>query len=330
MYNSALEPTRPFPQHKSQLKLAGILAPILLASFMLTPYMVVKGATFFLGVGFFGDPIFIRAYHWLNANIPNWMEYLDIRNNILRGVPTNAQLTITLLRIGEARRAPIPPPPGANDSAHIEEGVKGIDPEHADAIGASDSEIADAMHPDQTQIASSSEDEGGKKKHKTGHKLLNFFKGTTKTTVNTALSTDPIKAQMGSKKAQNRLGAVPPAKRPLPESGPIQFPARFRGKRGVLRLIEENGGMIEYERKGNVEFTIPVPQVREVKKIGGLGWKSKLVVGWSMDRDVLDGLEFVVRWDNGQEESWTLTAVGRRDELFNRVVAMSSNMWESW
>ncbi|TGZ81705.1 hypothetical protein EX30DRAFT_395486 [Ascodesmis nigricans] len=329
--SNALSPTRPFPQHRSRLKLAGVLTPVLLISLFLSPYMVIKGTTFILGVAFFGDPLFIRGYHWLNANIPNWMDYLDIRNNILRGVPTNAQLTITLLRIGEARRAPIPPPPGAKESEHIKgDNVKGFDPEHAESIGASDHEISDAMHPDEDQPTATSEGDGPKKKHKPGAKILGFFKGTTKTTMNTALSTDPMKAKMGSKKAQNRLGAVPSAKAEPPTSGPIEFPARFKGKRGVLKLVEDNGGVLVYERKGNMEFDIPVPKIREVKKIGGLGWKSKLAVGWSMQRDVLDGLEFVVRWDNGLEETWMLTAVGRRDELFNRVVALSSNMWESW
>jgi hypothetical protein len=32
---------------------------------------------------------------------------------LLKGVPTNAQLTVTLLRIGEANKAPLPPPPYA-------------------------------------------------------------------------------------------------------------------------------------------------------------------------------------------------------------------------
>lgn len=331
---NALEPTRPFPQHKPQLKLAGVLTPIFLISLLLTPYMVVKGATFFVGVGFFGDPIFIRSLHWLNANYPNWPVYLDIRNNILRGVPTNAQLTITLLRLGEARKAPVPPPPSSKDASNPDT-VKPVDPDHLEALSADEHEVAAATHPDPstattTSSASTSDSESKKKKHSPGKKLLNFFKGTTKAGAHTALSTDPLKASLGNKKAQNRLGVVPPAKKPLPASGPVEFPVRYRGKRGTIRVYEQDGGRIEYERKGEVEFVVPVPNVREVKKIGGLGWKSKLVVGWSMERDVMDGLEIGVRWENGVEERWLLTAVGRRDELFNRVIALSGNMWESW
>lgn len=47
----------------------------------------------------------------LNEKFPNWQKLLEIRNTVLKGVPTNAQLTITLLRVGEANKAPLPPPP---------------------------------------------------------------------------------------------------------------------------------------------------------------------------------------------------------------------------
>ncbi len=35
----------------------------------------------------------------------------SVNRTILRGVPTNAQLTLTLLRIAEQAHAPLPPPP---------------------------------------------------------------------------------------------------------------------------------------------------------------------------------------------------------------------------
>lgn len=57
-----------------------------------------------------------------------------------------------------------------------------------------------------------------------------------------------------------------------------------------------------------------------LKKIGGLGWKSKLVVGWALDREVADGLEIVDKKDN----HYIVTAMVLRDELFNRLIAMVS------
>ena len=65
----------------------------------------------FVGFGFFADPLIWRGLSYLNREFPNWQKLLEIRNTLLKGVPTNAQLTITLLRIGEANKAPLPPPP---------------------------------------------------------------------------------------------------------------------------------------------------------------------------------------------------------------------------
>jgi Protein of unknown function (DUF3292) len=56
----------------------------------------------------------------LNREFPNWQKLLEIRNTLLKGVPTNAQLTITLLRIGEANKAPLPPPPTSGIPPPIE------------------------------------------------------------------------------------------------------------------------------------------------------------------------------------------------------------------
>jgi len=73
-------------------------------------------------------------------------------------------------------------------------------------------------------------------------------------------------------------------------------------------------------------FSVAIGDIKEIKKIGGLGWKAKLVVGWAMDREIADGIEIVDR-EGGK---WTLTAIYLRDELFNRLVAMGGQKWESW
>ena len=50
------------------------------------------------------------------------------------------------------------------------------------------------------------------------------------------------------------------------------------------------------------------------------------MVGWATDRNVADGLEIIDK--NGT--SWKLTAIGLREELFNRLIAMGGQKWESW
>ena len=68
-----------------------------------------------------------------------------------------------------------------------------------------------------------------------------------------------------------------------------------------------------------------IPSFR-LKKIGGLGWKAKLLVGWALDREIADGLEIVDKLGN----SYVVTAMVLRDELFNRLVAMGGQKWEAW
>ena len=189
--------------------------------------------------------------------------------------------------------------------------------------------MASAIQPDTPpHTGGESEDTKYAAKSK-ANKIISFFKGTTKTGVNTALSTDPIRASIGSKTAQNRLGVVP-SKDVSPDSGPIEFPCRFHGKKGLLRIIISAASpcisFANEKTPDKSEFVVPIPEIRELKKVGGLGWKSKLVVGWSTDRNVVDGLSIVTN----KGEEWHVTAVQLRDELFNRLVAMGGQKWESW
>ena len=85
-----------------------------------------KANGFLVGAGFFGDPIIWRGLAYLNREFPHWQKLLEIRNTLLKGVPTNAQLTLTLLRVGEANKAPLPPPPASGppppNAAHANAG----------------------------------------------------------------------------------------------------------------------------------------------------------------------------------------------------------------
>lgn len=78
-FDSALSPTPPFPKEAPRLKLGGILVPILAVSILTNSEMVVKSTTFFIGVGFFGDPLIWRALDLLNSRYPNWQKYLELR-----------------------------------------------------------------------------------------------------------------------------------------------------------------------------------------------------------------------------------------------------------
>ena len=76
---SALSPTPPYPQNRYRFRLAAVLAPVIVISQFVTPYMLAKGATFGMGFAFFGDPLITRGITLLNQKFPNWMALLDLR-----------------------------------------------------------------------------------------------------------------------------------------------------------------------------------------------------------------------------------------------------------
>ncbi|CAG9936788.1 unnamed protein product [Clonostachys rosea f. rosea IK726] len=327
-FGNALNPTVPFPKNRTRLRLAACLVPLLLGSFLTTSYMLVKGIGFAVGFGFFGSPITEPTLAYLNTNYPRWQEHLQLRHSILRGVPTNAQLTITLLRVGEKNHAPIPPPPRSDIPPPVKpHETAGENLDHLVSEGATDEEIQEAIHPDEEVLQE--KHEPGVSKPKTARRILNLIKGTAKGGVETALAADKAKATAGARQARNRLGVVRKSKE-IPARGPVSFPARFKGKKGhvyvttkattpAVSWTSDLGDM-------NPAWTVAIGDVLELRKVGGLGWKSKLIVGWALGSEVVDGI--IVKTRGGDELH--LTAISTRDDLFNRLISMGGQMWEVW
>lgn len=153
------------------------------------------------------------------------------------------------------------------------------------------------------------------------------------------MGADRLKAKAGSHHAKNRVGVLSkPDVSSL--SGPVDFKARYNGKKGYVYISSKATiPCVSFTTDHSVEtigsaerddlhpvWSIAVADIRELKKVGGFGWKAKLVVGWALDREVADGLEIV---DRGGSR-WRLTAMPLRDELFNRLVAMGGQKWEAW
>jgi len=277
----------------------------------------------FIGFGFFGDPLIWRAASYLNRRFPNWQKLLEIRNTLLKGVPTNAQLTITLLRIGEANKAPLPPPPRSDvpppDIAHAKAG------QNLDHLGVTDQEMSEAIHPDvTTTMAHASQPP----KKKPGRRILGALKSVTKGGVESLLGADRLKAAAGAEHAKNRLGVLQTG--PPNPAGPVDFPCRYHGKKGhaFITMTATSPALSWTTEKDDIDpvWSIAIEDIKELKKVGGLGWKTKLIVGWATNREIADGL-LIVDNEGGQKQ---LTAIALRDELFNRLVAMGKQMWEAW
>lgn len=347
-FGNALSPTPPFPHDLYRLRLAGVIVPLLAGSFFVSSYMIVKGAGFGVGFGFFGDPIISRGLDFLNTKFPRWQKLLELRNTLLKGVPTNAQLTVTLLRIGEANKAPIPPPPISGEKPSDE--PMDLTEDHLKAAGAdwplnaTDEEIKAAMAKDPTvpsQTDSADVHSGKHKSHgKVGTKIMGLFKTSVKGGIDTALGADHVKAKVaGNEHSKQRLGVVRRSKENR-LSGPVDFKCRYDGKKGHAYIATKatipcigfsldkditNDDGVLIDQLAPV-WSVAVADIKEMKKLGGLGWKSKLVVGWALDREVADGLEIIDKLGN----SYVITAMILRDELFNRLVAMGGQKWEAW
>ncbi|PHH69015.1 hypothetical protein CDD80_7080 [Ophiocordyceps camponoti-rufipedis] len=84
-FGNALSPTRPFPRLRPRLVLASCLTPLLVVWWLVTPYMLLKGVGFGIGLGLFGDPIIMAVVDKANRTYPRWQRYVQLRNTILRG-----------------------------------------------------------------------------------------------------------------------------------------------------------------------------------------------------------------------------------------------------
>ncbi|OSX66771.1 hypothetical protein POSPLADRAFT_1129096 [Postia placenta MAD-698-R-SB12] len=364
-FANVLSPTPPF-SHAPRLRLAVLVLPLLLATTVFRSEIFVKAGSFGLGFALFGQPLISRGAHWLTHRFPNWREMLQLRRSILKGVPTNAQLTLTLLRIAEESKTPLPPPPPTN-------GITEEPEEHPDGIEAAvrehddmefdtsnyDVEGVDAHMAIGEHAENAATGEDGKPRPRLASKLARALKGTGKAAVSSALGIDHLKARLGSEAAKRRLGAVPDdspgtttegsaGNRAGAGDGPTAWAARWHGKRGYIVLVTSAASpFVAFVKEKDINknliglalpkgisgsganaptaaFSVALAEVQGLKKVGGYGWKGKMVIGYVLQREVLDGLEI----EDEDGKTWTMTAIKGRDELFNRLIAVGGHKWE--
>lgn len=166
-----------------------------------------------------------------------------------------------------------------------------------------------------------------------GSKFIGLVKSTARAAVRGAIGADYVRATAGSEPSKLRLGAVG-WQGGRENDGPTTFNARHYGKRGhaiitasatppCISFVRHNGILII---DTELIFTIAADDIAEIRKISGYGWKGKLIVGWALSTEVADGIEITDKF--GKIER--LTAMPRRDEAFNRLIAVSPNQhWES-
>ncbi|RKF62490.1 hypothetical protein GcC1_147001 [Golovinomyces cichoracearum] len=316
-FGNALTSPALFPRIKPRLRIAAVLALILQVSLLTSSYIFMKISSILAGVIFFGNPLIGNILRYIDCRYPHWRKLFKIRNSLLRGVPTNAQLTLTLLRRGELKVAPIPPQPpttleGSNLPSKLPESENG-----EESGENAKSRSRNAVH----------ETNADSKNEHHGRLFLTAAKQFMKGGVETILSTDRLKAAVGSEDAKNRLGIL--ETKTDNSTGPVHFPCRFKGEQGYSYIsLTRAKSILSWKREGSdidASFSINISDIREMKKVGGLGWKSKIIVGWSTSKVINDGL--VITDKEGKISH--LTAIPQRDELFNRLVALGNQTWEA-
>lgn len=103
---SALSPTPPFPAHRPRLRLSVPLVPLVLVTYFVKTAVFARLFTFVLGFAFFGQPLLVKAAHWLSYNVPNWREYLELRRCVVNLKYRNAQKPMIVLLQNTSDRRP--------------------------------------------------------------------------------------------------------------------------------------------------------------------------------------------------------------------------------
>jgi hypothetical protein len=175
-------------------------------------------------------------------------------------------------------------------------------------------------------------------------KLLKFFRRTIATAIKGHIAFDRAMAIAGSAHTKNLIGMLQQRQfGGATPFGPLKFDAKYERKRGAVVIDSskeppilyfttyQSSGLddlrIESRKKGSVLFQIPVTEIKELKKTEGLGWKGKLIVELTAgSKDAADGL--VIGGDElGQ--TYHLTGMRSRNQLFNRLIAIDAQFWES-
>ncbi|KAF7182921.1 hypothetical protein CNMCM7691_002665 [Aspergillus felis] len=334
-----LSPTPPFVTYVPRLRLVGIMASVCLLSLVVSSNFIIKATAFALGLGFFGDPIINYSIDYLNRKIPNWRQHLDLQKTLLKGIPTNAQLTLTLLRIGEINSSPLPPPPDTADkesSSLIRRKARAVIASNATPIKEEATDSSDT-HTDQQA------DPAPKQRRKWIFKVLRFVRRTIETAIKSHGAFDRAMRIANSAHTRTLLELLAKKDWFAAPTGPLKFEAKFQRKRGTA-VIDSNQEppvmyftttqsasiddlRLESQKKGSVLFQIPVSDITELKKTEGLGWKGKLIVELTAgSKEAADGL---VISGSESEQAYHLTGMKARDQLFNRLIAIDAQFWES-
>jgi len=347
----------------ARYKLAGaILLPILLATAFVPSWIWARGASFTLGFLFFGQPVIDRGIKIFVEKVPNWREYLDMRNSLLYGVPTNDQLVLHLLRVGERQGVPLPRPPPPPLSGTPKEQIKDNAPDPDDELVDEDGnriDVNDLAMKDKVM-------------HKSKSKIVGGLKSLSKRVagIGADVTVDGVKKQVGSKvdrmiwgdmlkddgDPECELGTGIESETYLltcfPPAHLAAYPCRLNGLNGHLVISPMSGygvPTIAFHTSSlgdKHEWVRDINDIVEIKKAGIS--VPRAVLGWASGADIesqtllvrmksrqdrsaseIDDTVEVKGMNSNEGDSYEFQSVGRREQLFVRLLSMGNQRWES-
>ncbi|OAA80404.1 hypothetical protein LEL_03890 [Akanthomyces lecanii RCEF 1005] len=318
---NVLNPVPLFPGDRSRLLLAACIAVPTLITFYFSRDVMIESMELLLGFIMFGKPVIRRSCDFLDREFPSWRNGCKLRNTVLKGVPTNAQLAITMLRVGERMSSPLPPPPVSQGSPKMEATANA---DSVPELGTLNKQPQEDAKPDTDDGGQNGDDEH---RSKNIERVMGFFKHGSKRAVTLFHKTDRMRASRGSTQAQARLD-LGQTTREVPDAGPYKFPARYNGEAGYLHLATAAAtpSVAWQSHDGNLEtaWVVMINDIADISKVDGMSFKTKHFVQWALDKESVMGLKLTM--STGQCHH--LDPVVKRDEVFNRLIAMGSQIWE--
>ncbi len=193
-------------------------------------------------------------------------------------------------------------------------------------VGASETDIRDAIEPQADPDQSGSEAE--QVKSKSLERIMGIVKRASKRGVHLFQKIDQAKASHGNVHAQARLDVSQTTDAKVAQTGPITFPARYEGAAGYVNIAtvgpHASISWRSYEKTSETSWVVPIAEIEDLSKVDGMSFKTKHFVQWALDTESINGLLMITRGD----KRFHLTEIVRRDEVFNRLIAIGSQMWE--
>lgn len=257
---------------------------------------------------------------------------------------------MTLLRLGEANKAPLPPPlavhsPPPDEAIDLDEtnfdGSLGDKP-----LGMPSDDLQDIANHDK-EMADEAGGANNELKQAGGHsqkrqKVFNVLKEGARGAVKVVAAADKLRGLAGAPHSKLRAGVLASSRDQVKKLGPVEFSGRYHGTKGYMyvdsmadepyvafnkRSMDKTDEDDSDDEKDGLRmlWKVKIADILRMKKHSGYGLKTKLGAGWAVNGGVQDGLRIV----DVEGQEYVVTALPHRDALFNRLCAISQIvMWE--